>query len=99
MNSLNSFLIEGNLLDDPVENDGKCTFVITSDRFYKNDEEVTKETSYFTIEVFGKLGKARMYELKKNRGVRVVGRIKQLGIDSKMAVVAEHIEFKPKQKE
>ena len=99
MNSLNSILIEGSLLDDPVESDGKCTFVITSDMFYRNEETTEKETSYFTIEAFGRLGQACMNELKKNRGVRAVGRIKQLGIDSKMVIVAEHVEFKPKRKE
>ena len=99
MNSLNSILIEGNLLDDPVENDGKCTFVITSNRFYRNEKTTEKETSYFTIEAFGRLGQSCMNELKKSIGIRAVGRIKQLGIDGKMTIVAEHVEFKPKRKE
>jgi single-strand DNA-binding protein len=95
MNSLNSILIEGKLIADPNKNDIGYTFIITSDRFYRDNEETVKEVSYFTIEAFGRLASACVDELKKNRGVRVVGRIKQLGIDSKMSIVAEHVEFKP----
>lgn len=99
MNSLNSVLIEGNLLDDPIQYESGCSFIITSDRFYSSVGEVEKEVSYFTVEAFGRLGESCMNNLKKNRGVRVVGRIKQLGIDSKMSIIAEHIEFKPIKKE
>jgi single-strand DNA-binding protein len=99
MNSLNSILIEGNLIADPSKNEIGCTFTITSDRFYKDNEDMVKEVSYFTIEAFGRLADACINELKRNRGVRVVGRIKQLGIDSKMTIIAEHVEFKPIKKD
>jgi single-strand DNA-binding protein len=95
MNSLNSILIEGKLIADPNKNDVGCTFIITSDRYYKDDKDMVKEVSYFIVEAFGRLADACMNELKRNRGVRVVGRIKQLSIDSRMTIVAGHVEFKP----
>lgn len=109
MNSLNSILLEGNLTRDP---DSKtlatgtqvCNFSVASDRFYRQGagEGTEKEVSYFDVEAWARLGIACSQNLKKGRGVRVVGRLKQdRWVDtegktkSRVLIVAEHVEFKP----
>lgn len=107
MNSLNSILIEGNVVRDPVIRETPrgsvvCNFSLASNRFYKQDDEFEQETSFFEVESWAKLAEACGKNCGKGRGVRVVGRLKQdrwTGTDgknySKIKVVAEHIEFKP----
>lgn len=108
LSSLNSIIIEGNLTADPVikttqNGHNVTTFSIASNRFYKNkDEEQEKEVSYFEIETWSRLAQTCGEVLKKGRGVRVVGRLKQDRwtdaegkARSKIIVVAEHVEFKP----
>jgi len=107
MNNLNSILIEGNLVRDPMfrtttKGTPLCTFSIASNRFFKQDSDLEKEVSFFDVESWSKLAE-NCYKLgRKGRGVRVVGRLKQerwSGSDgkthSKVAIVAEHVEFKP----
>lgn len=107
MNSLNSILIEGNIVRDPVIRETPrgsvvCNFSLASNRFYKQDDEFEQETSFFEVESWAKLAEACGKNCGKGRGVRVVGRLKQdrwTGTDgknySKIKVIAEHIEFKP----
>jgi single-strand DNA-binding protein len=107
MNSLNSVLLEGNLVRDPEERRTSsdtviCSFCIAVNRSYKKDDDYVKEVSYFDIEVWAGLGEICIKNLTKGRGVRVVGRMKQdRWIDdkdeshSRIKVVAEHVEFKP----
>lgn len=107
MNNLNSILIEGNLTKDPILVETKkgtpvCTFSLASNRFYKQDNENQSEVSFFEVEVWSKLAEACSNNLKKGRGVRVVGRLKQdrwSGTDgknySRIKIVGEHVEFKP----
>lgn len=111
MNALNSILIEGNVVRDPVVKETPrgstvCNFSIASNRFYRQDDETEKETSFFDVESWGKLADACGTNCGKGRGVRVVGRLKQdrwTGADgknySKIKVVAEHVEYKPRFKE
>ena len=107
MNNLNSILIEGNLVRDPLyrttpKGTPLCTFTLASNRFFKQDSGLEKEVSFFDVESWAKLAE-NCYNLgRKGRGVRVVGRLKQdrwNGTDgkshSKIAIVAEHVEFKP----
>jgi len=107
MNSLNSILVEGNLVKDPntktlPSGSQVCDFTLATNRFYKNGEEgFEKEVSYFDIEAWSRLGTACSQNLKKGRGVRVVGRLKQdRWVDpegkqrAKVKIVAEHVEFK-----
>ena len=107
MNNLNSILIEGNLVRDPLfrttpKGTPLCTFTLASNRFFKQDSGLEKEVSFFDVESWAKLAE-NCYNLgRKGRGVRVVGRLKQErwnGSDgkahSKVAIVAEHVEFKP----
>lgn len=107
MNSLNSVLLEGNLVRDPEERRTPqdmlvCNFTIALNRSYKKDDDFVKEVSYFDIEVWSTLAESCLKHLCKGRGVRVVGRLKQdRWVDdsekthSKIKIVAEHVEFKP----
>jgi single-strand DNA-binding protein len=108
VNSLNSILLEGNLTRDPENKtlptgSSVCEFSVASDRFYKQGEgELEKEVSYFDVEAWSRLGTACAQNLKKGRGVRVVGRLKQDRWSdpegktrSRVKIVAEHVEFKP----
>jgi single-strand DNA-binding protein len=107
MNNLNSILIEGNLVRDPLfrstpKGTPVCTFSLASNRFYKQDSGLEKEVSFFDVETWSKLAE-NCYNLgHKGRGVRVVGRLKQerwSGPDgkprSRVTIVAEHVEFRP----
>lgn len=107
MNSLNSILLEGNLVKDPESKTlaagaQVCNFTVASDRFYHQNDGMEKEVSYFDVEAWAKLGLACSQNLKKGRGVRVVGRLKQDRwtdsegkTKSRVMIVAEHVEFKP----
>jgi single-strand DNA-binding protein len=106
MNQLNSVLIEGNMERDPefsetAEGMTVCTFSITSNRFFKKNEELEKEVNYFDVETWAKLAESCKKLGHKGRGVRVVGRLKQSFLDdvdgknySKIIIVAEHVEFR-----
>jgi len=107
MNSLNSILMEGNLTKDPelketAKGTKVCTFTVASNRYYKKDDEQQQEVSFFPVEVWAGLADSCNQYLKKGRGVRVVGRIKQDRWKDqddknheKFKIVAEHVEFKP----
>jgi single-strand DNA-binding protein len=109
MNHLNSILIEGNLVSDAVKRitktgTGVCNFTIASSRFYKGtDGAEEQEVCSFDVTVWGKLAETCVENGKKGRGVRVVGRLHQERWDdengrahSKINIVAEHVEFRPK---
>ena len=107
MNNLNSILIEGNMVRDPLlrstpKGASVCHFSIASNRFYKQDSNLEKEVGFFDVEAWGKLGETCSNQGRKGRGVRVVGRLKQdrwTGSDgknhTKVAIVAEHVEYRP----
>ncbi len=108
MNQLNSLILEGNIAKDselmePAEGFKVFKFPIGVNRWYKNkDNQGVEEVSFFDIEAYGKLAEYCNKKATKGRGVRVVGRLKQdkwTGEDGKMQskifVVAEHIEFRP----
>jgi single-strand DNA-binding protein len=107
MNNLNSILIEGNLVKDPLlrstpKGTQVCTMSLASNRYYKVDSGFEKEVSFFDVETWARLAEACYDKGRKGRGIRVVGRLKQdrwTGTDgkqhSKIAIVAEHVEFRP----
>ena len=107
MNNLNSILIEGNMVRDPLlrttpKGTSVCNFSIASNRFYRQDSNLEKEVGFFDVEAWGKLAEACVSYGRKGRGVRVVGRLKQdrwTGSDGKnhtrVAIVAEHVEYRP----
>jgi single-strand DNA-binding protein len=107
MNNLNSILIEGNLVRDPLLRSTSkgtqiCTFTLASNRFFKQDSGLEKEVGFFDVETWAKLAESCYGQGHKGRGVRVVGRLKQdrwNGTDGKLhsrvTIVAEHVEFRP----
>jgi single-strand DNA-binding protein len=107
MNNLNSILIEGNLVRDPLlrttpKGRQVCNFSLASNRYYKQDNSFEQEVSFFDVETWGKLAENCHNMGHKGRGVRIVGRLKQdrwSGTDGKthtrVAIVAEHVEFRP----
>jgi single-strand DNA-binding protein len=107
MNNLNSILLEGNLVRDPLlratsKGTSLCTFTLASNRFFRQDSGMEKEVSFFDVETWAKLAEHCYNQGRKGRGVRVVGRLKQdrwNSVDgkahSKIAIVAEHVEFRP----
>lgn len=107
MNNLNSILIEGNMVRDPLfkstpKGTPLCTFSVASNRFYKQDTGMEKEVSFFDVETWAKLAENCGSLGRKGRGVRVVGRLKQDRWNdgdgkprSKVKIVAEHVEFRP----
>ena len=106
MNNLNSVLIEGNMVRDPLirstpKGTQVCNFSIATNRYYRQDSNLEKETGFFEIEAWGKLAEACGNQGRKGRGVRVVGRLKQdrwSGNDgknhNKVSIVAEHVEYR-----
>ena len=107
MNNLNSILIEGNLVRDPLlrttpKGTQVCTMSLASNRYYRQDSGFEKEVSFFDIETWSKLAEACYAKGKKGRGIRVVGRLKQDRWNdpdgkqrSRITIVAEHVEFRP----
>jgi single-strand DNA-binding protein len=107
MNNLNSILVEGNLVRDPLSRSTAkgtqlCTFTVASNRYYKQDNNLEREVSYFDVETWSKLAETCSRMGHKGRGVRVVGRLKQdrwTDTDGKprqkVSIVAEHVEFRP----
>jgi single-strand DNA-binding protein len=107
MNNLNSILIEGNFVRDPMfrstaKGASLCTFSLASNRYYKNENGLEQEVSFFDVEAWAKLAETCQEMGYKGRGVRVVGRLKQDRwndnegkLHSKVSIVAEHIEFRP----
>lgn len=110
MNNLNTVLIEGQLTRDPdvvpaPAQSQSCRLAIANNRYYLNKTgDWVQDPSYFSVYVYGAVASACIRYLKKGRGVRVVGRLKQFswtdnGIRrEKICIMAEHIEFQPAKK-
>jgi len=107
MNNLNSVLLEGNMIRDPLirstpNGSAVCSFTVASSRFFKQGSGFEKETCFIDIEAWGKLADSCSANGGKGRGVRVVGRLRQdrwasnTGENrSRIVIVAEHIEYRP----
>jgi len=54
-----------------------CKFSVACNRFFKQDDETQKEVSFFDVSCWTRLAEVCSEYLKKGRGVRVVGRLKQ----------------------
>jgi len=108
MNALNSIIIEGSVNGEVKFEEtmvGKfATVSIKVPRTYKNaDGENVEELSFFDVDCVGNMAGYVAEHATKDRGLRIVGRLKQSRwtdtdgkAHSKISVVAEHIEFKPK---
>ena len=110
MNNLNTVLIEGTLTRDPQREDttaefSMCKLAMANNRYFWKETKWTKDSSYFYVHVYGPVAEACLKYLKKGRGIRVVGRLKQhswKGNDGfwreRIYIIAEHIEFQPERK-
>lgn len=108
MNSLNSILMEGNLVRDPeykttAKGTSLTKFTIACNKYYKVGEEFKEEVSYFDIVVWGREADNCNEHLSKGRGVRIIGSLKQDRwtdndgkVRSRIVVIAEHVYFKSK---
>ena len=75
---------------------------MASNRFFKQEQETQKEVSFFEVTTWARLAEVCGEYLKKGRGVRVVGRLKQdRWTDpegkpgSRIYVIAEHVGSSP----
>ncbi len=105
MNNLNSVILEGNLVKDPEgrltpKGTPVCLFTLASNRSYKLDGVRQDEVSYIDIEVWGKIAESCEKHLRKGRGARIVGRLKQDrwtdsqgGQHYRVKIVGEHVDF------
>ena len=109
MNHLNTVLIEGQLTRNPEIGNAPaqiqmCRLSVANNRYRLKNGEWEQDTSYFTVYVYGNVAEACLARLKKGRGVRIVGRLKQLYRSEggyrteKILILAEHIEFQPEKK-
>jgi len=106
MNNLNTVLVEGQLTRDPErmgpEGSSMCRMGIANNRYYFSEKEGRwiPDTSFFTIQVYGTAAESCLSRLKKGRGIRVVGKLKQYinkyTNNEKVFIQAEHIEVQPK---
>lgn len=109
MNQLNSIILEGNVvkqaeISEPTKGFKVCRFPVAVNRFSKGSNgEAYEEVSFFDVEAYGKMAEICEKHSLKGRGVRVVGRLKQNRWKdndgknvSKVLVIAEHVEYKPK---
>lgn len=108
MNGINQVILEGNVVRAPEFRDFStgsrlCLMPIAVNRVYKDrDGKDVNEVGYYDVEAWGEsLHKSIEKNGFKGRGVRVVGRLKQNRwksddgkMNSKVYVVAEHVEFK-----
>lgn len=112
MNQLNSIILEGNLVKDceisePVSGFVVAKMTLAVNRYYRNrNGEDVNEVSYFDIEAYGQMAQFCQGKAVKGRGIRVVGRLKQNvwqnsegKAESRVFVVAEHIEYKSVKKD
>lgn len=109
MNNLNSILIEGNVVRPPEMRYSPkgvpvCVVSIAVNRWYPGtDGSFVQEVSFFDVEAWSVLAEKCIASCDKGRGLRVVGRLKQerwRNTDgkafSRVKIVAEHIELKPR---
>ncbi len=108
MNALNQIILEGNVVRQPEKKSCKngasfCRIPIAVNRRYKdNAGGYVDEVSYFDITTFGQTADLCQRWCPKGRGIRVVGRLKQITSQaedgkkrSSIEIIAEHVEFKP----
>lgn len=108
MNTLNSVILEGTASINPVvktlSTDVEAVnFLVTVERkIMLVDGTIGKENFTIDVECYGNVADAAKKFIKKGRGVRVVGYLKQETITgkgetyySRIFVVAEHLELKP----
>lgn len=104
MNKLNSLILEGTLLEDAekVETYDGIPEVKFSLGYERTDEKGRIANYDFDVIIRGRMAEMQLLRLKKDREIRLVGRLgqtkwKNVNGDemSRIYIVAEHIEVKP----
>jgi single-strand DNA-binding protein len=107
MNQLNTIHLDGNLVRDPQRKETPkgtpvCTFSVASNRYFRQDEENKQEVSFFDVETWADTAETCAKVLKKGRGVRIFGRLKQDRWEDaegktqyRIKIVADKVEFRP----
>jgi len=107
MNQLNTIHLEGNLVRDPQRKETPkgtpvCTFSVASNRYFRQDDENKQEVSFFDVETWADTAETCAKVLKKGRGVRIFGRLKQDRWEDaegktqyRIKIVADKVEFRP----
>ncbi|MCR4579014.1 MAG: single-stranded DNA-binding protein [Treponema sp.] len=106
MNQTNSIVIDGNLVKDPVLSEPKagfkvCKMTVAVNRWYKDESgNAVDKVSYFDVDAYANSAEFCNKYAKKGAPIRVVGRLQQDRwttkdgkTDSKVIVVAEHVEI------
>ncbi len=106
MNNLNTVLISGNLVKEPVTKKvGEkkvCRLVIGINEFFGKGDDKRTESTYPVVEVWEGIAESCEKYLEKGRLVRVVGKLRQKswedegGKHTMIYVLGEHVEFGPK---
>lgn len=111
MTAMNQILLECTVSQDAETTEktlGTVTkFPVSYTNDYKNAKgEIAKEKAFFDIELYGEYGKILGASLKKNKEIRIVGRLKQERwedadekMHSRIFIIAEHIDFKKTEEE
>jgi len=108
MNNLNSVLIEGTIIGEAkFETETMCRFPMVTNRYHNDNGRIELEATPITIEANKKIAEYCKNHMHNGRGVRVVGRLKEISIYDgehkivfgKIIIEAEHIEFRPEPKE
>lgn len=113
MNAMNQIIIEGNVVRDSQIKETQrgtrvATMPIASNRVFKDSNgDFQSEVSFFDVQAWGqKFCESVAKNGIKGRGVRVVGRLKQDRwkndsgkSQSRIYIIADHIDFKPVPKE
>ncbi|MFP4363239.1 MAG: single-stranded DNA-binding protein [Spirochaetia bacterium] len=106
MNPMNSLVIEGNLVRDPMlrttaKGTPVCNFTVATNRYYKKEDEMVKEVNFFDVEVWSKIAENCAKNLAKGLGVKIEGRLKQdRWVDdegkphNRTKIVGNHVELK-----
>ncbi|MHB9152965.1 MAG: single-stranded DNA-binding protein [Spirochaetales bacterium] len=103
MNCLNSILLEGACASEPemiaTAKGDICQFTVKS---HRKDIDGTVEESTFDVEASGRIAQNIATTVKKGKGLRIVGRIKEEIFFNEAGcaisctkIIAEHVEFKP----
>ena len=95
MNMLNSFIIEGIVMENASNDTALHTkFNIKHTVVREINGENSEEENIFPVVVYGKTAQFAASKAVKDRTVRIVGRIRVVD-DKKWFVVAEHIQYMP----
>ncbi|MDA3851983.1 MAG: single-stranded DNA-binding protein [Spirochaetaceae bacterium] len=109
MNLMNNVIVEGHLVRDPEagltpKGTPFCRFSLAYNNYFKrkDEKEHNNDVSFFDVEVWSDLAEFSEKYLKKGKGIRIVGRLRQdrwtdeKGSNrSKIKIVGQQLDFIP----